>query len=93
MVGDNHSDRIDFLGFIPLIIIDGAGGAGLDSLTDAAGEVSEKAQLVMDDLRVSVDVDGDLVRVVVTGRAPGILRGTTSPVSIVEAVPLEEASP
>lgn len=42
---------------------------------------------------VSVAVNGDLVRVVVAGRAPGILRGTTSRVHVVEAVPLEEPIP
>ena len=44
-------------------------------------------------VEVSVSVDSDLVRVAVTGRAPGILRGTTSRVHVVEAVPLEGVHP
>ena len=44
-------------------------------------------------VQVSVAVNGDLVRVVVSGRAPGILRGTTSRVRVVEAVPMEEIVP
>jgi hypothetical protein len=39
---------------------------------------------------VTIVVSGGLVTAHITGRAPGLLRGTSAPIDIVEAVPLEE---
>ena len=44
-------------------------------------------------LDVSVGNDGQLVIVTVSGSAPGIIRGTSSDVSVTVAVPLERWSP
>ena len=64
----------------------------------SAGDARAAAAVLRHDtdlssVQVSVDVNGDLVRVVVSGRAPGILRGTTSRVRVVEAVPMEAIVP
>jgi hypothetical protein len=45
------------------------------------------------ELDVSVDNDGQLVIVTVSGAAPGIIRGTSTDVSVTAAVPLEGWSP
>jgi len=45
------------------------------------------------ELDVSVDNDGRLVVVTVSGAAPGIIRGTSTDVSVTAAVPLEGWSP
>lgn len=45
------------------------------------------------DPRVDIVVTGDLVRARITGRAPGMIRGTSSGVDVVEAVPLEGFRP
>ena len=45
------------------------------------------------ELDVSVDSDGRLVVVTVSGAAPGIIRGTSTDVSVTAAVPLEGWSP
>lgn len=45
------------------------------------------------ELDVSVDNDGQLVVVTVSGAAPGIIRGTSTDVSVTAAVPLEGWSP
>lgn len=42
---------------------------------------------------VTVDADGSTVVVTVTGRAPGIIRGTASRVEVVEALPMEGFRP
>jgi Flp pilus assembly protein TadG len=44
---------------------------------------------ILADVSVTVTVSGELVSVTVRGNAPGILRGTSRPVSVVAAVPLE----
>ena len=44
-------------------------------------------------LDVSVDNDGQLVTVTVTGAAPGIIRGTSADVSVTAVVPLERWTP
>ena len=44
-------------------------------------------------LDVSVGTDGQLVVVTVSGAAPGIIRGTSTDVSVTAAVPLEGWSP
>jgi hypothetical protein len=42
---------------------------------------------------VDIDVDDRLVVVRLTGRAPGIIRGTSTPIDIVESLPLEGFRP
>lgn len=44
---------------------------------------------VVRDVTVTAEVTSDLVRVVVRGRAPGIIRGTSVPLEIVAAMPTE----
>jgi len=43
----------------------------------------------LDDAEVVVSVTGGTVRVRVTGDAPGMVRGTSAPVDVVEALPIE----
>lgn len=45
------------------------------------------------DPRVDIVVNGDLVTARVTGRAPGMIRGTSAEVDVVEAVPREGFRP
>jgi hypothetical protein len=47
----------------------------------------------LNDLDVSVDIDGRLVTVRVSGAAPGIIRGTSADVSVTAAVPVEGWTP
>ena len=47
----------------------------------------------LDAASVRIDVEGGLVTARVTGRAPGMLRGTSADVDVVEAVPLEGFRP
>lgn len=42
---------------------------------------------------VSVSTTGGVVAVTVTADAPGIIRGTASPISVTAAVPIEEITP
>ncbi len=62
-----------------------------------ATEQSALAMLRTDtDIRdpgVDIDVTGDVVLARITGRAPGMIRGTSAPVDVVEAVPLERFRP
>jgi hypothetical protein len=44
-------------------------------------------------VEVVIEVDGQLVAVTVSGRAPGIIRGTRSEVSATVALPLERSNP
>jgi hypothetical protein len=43
--------------------------------------------------QVSIDVSGDLVTATITGRAPGMIRGMSVDVEVVEAVPVEGFRP
>jgi hypothetical protein len=45
------------------------------------------------DPHVDIVVTSDLVRARITGRAPGMIRGTSTHVDVVEAVPLEGFRP
>jgi hypothetical protein len=47
----------------------------------------------LDAASVTIDVEGGLVTARVTGRAPGMIRGTSAGVEVVEAVPLEGFRP
>jgi hypothetical protein len=49
-----------------------------------------RADTDLADPSVEIVIDGNLVTARVTGRAPGMLRGTSAGVTVVEAVPLEE---
>ena len=63
----------------------------------AATEQSTLAMLYSDtdvrDPRVDIIVSGDVVTARISGRAPGMIRGTSSAVDVVEAVPLEAFRP
>ncbi len=58
----------------------------------AAVEVLE-SDTDLDAAAVTIDVDRGLVTARVTGRAPGMIRGTSAGVDVVEAVPLEGFRP
>jgi hypothetical protein len=45
------------------------------------------------DAHVDISVTGDVVRARITGRAPGMIRGTSAAVDVVEAVPREGFRP
>jgi Flp pilus assembly protein TadG len=47
----------------------------------------------LDGASVRIDVTGGLVTARVTGRAPGMIRGTSAGIDVVEAVPLEGFRP
>ena len=69
--------------------------ARFDASADAA-TAAALARLANGDLRnidVNVVNNGDLVIVTITGNAPGIIVGTSRPVSVTEAVPIEELTP
>ena len=65
----------------------------------AAGDAASAASAVLNadtDLRnvvVSVDDGGTVVTVTITADAPGIVRGTSAPVSVTSAVPREMVTP
>ncbi len=64
-----------------------------------SGDAREAAMAILaadTDLRrldVAIDNDGELVTVTVSGAAPGIIRGTSTDISVTAAVPLEGWSP
>lgn len=64
---------------------------------EAATQQSTLAMLRSDtdirDPRVEIVVSGDLVQARITGRAPGMIRGTSAGVDVVEAVPREGFRP
>lgn len=65
----------------------------------AAGDAQASATAILEadtDLRnviVDVGTTGGVVTVTVTGDAPGIIRGTSSALSVTSAVPVEELTP
>ena len=59
-----------------------------DARASATGILAEDTDLRR--VRVEVGTGGGIVRVTISGRAPGILRGTTAPVRVTEVIPLEE---
>ena len=63
----------------------------------SAAEQSTLAMLRADtdirDVHVDIVVSGDLVRARITGRAPGMIRGTSAGVDVVEVVPREGFRP
>ena len=68
-----------------------SGVAAADARSAAAGVLDRDTDLRK--VTVSVTRLGDIVEVTVTGRAPGILRGTTTLVHVTEAIPIEELVP
>ena len=55
----------------------------------AAASASLAEDSVLTGIRVSVDTTATVVVVTITGNAPGVLRGTSSPVRVTAAVSLE----
>lgn len=68
------------------------GGAHPASVAASAASVLRSDTDLVDPV-VTVDSDGRTVVVIVTGRAPGIIRGTASPVEVIEALPVEGFRP
>ena len=64
-----------------------------DGLTTSQAAASASAALANDSIltgvNVSVDTTATVVVVTITGNAPGVLRGTSSPVQVTAAVSLE----
>jgi len=75
-------------------------GAALVARSHADASATERSTLAMlhsdtdvRDPRVDIVVSGDVVTARISGRAPGMIRGTSSTVDVVEAVPLEGFRP
>ncbi len=68
-----------------------SGVAADDARASAASVLAADTDLR--DVSVSVDTAGGVVVVTVAGNAPGIIRGTTSALSVTSAVPVEEITP
>lgn len=64
-----------------------------DAEAGAESVLRSDTDLGSPDVDVRTDAVGQLVVVTVTGRAPGIIRGTSTPISVVEALPLEGIRP
>lgn len=63
-------------------------GVSVDDATRSATLVLESDTLVRD-ADVAIDLGPNLATVTITGRAPGILRGTWTPVSVTASAPVE----
>lgn len=65
----------------------------------AAGDAKSSATTILEadtdlsDVNVVVAVSGGIVAVTITADAPGIIRGTSTRVSVTSAVPIEELTP
>ena len=55
----------------------------------AAASLSLANDSVLTETRVSIDTTATVVIVTISGKAPGVLRGTSAPVRVSVAVPLE----
>jgi hypothetical protein len=62
-------------------------------LVAAGWEAALTANATLRDPDVAIDDRGDIVVVTVTATAPGIIRGTSSAVSVTEALPIEGFRP
>lgn len=60
---------------------------------DAEEVLRRDTDLASPAVDIRTDPTGRFVTVTVTGRAPGIIRGTSTPVEIVEALPIEGFRP
>jgi hypothetical protein len=80
-----------------VIARDSASLVARNSVTEVAAQQSARAILMADtdlgDPTVSISNNGRFVAVTITGHAPGIIRGTSSPVSVTEAIPMEGFRP
>ncbi len=68
-----------------------SGVAAGDAQASAASILAADTDLR--DVTVSVETTGGVVVVVVAGSAPGIIRGTSTDLSVTSAVPVEEITP
>jgi Flp pilus assembly protein TadG len=67
---------------------------GQDPTTvEASAEATLQAGADLGQPDVEITAQGQLVVVRVTGRAPGIIRGTSRPIEVVEAMPIEGFRP
>ncbi len=67
---------------------------GQDSATvEASAEATLRASVDLADPDVEIIPQGQFVVVRVTGRAPGIIRGTSRPIEVTEAMPIEGFRP
>jgi hypothetical protein len=64
-----------------------------DAALAAEAVLETDTDLGAPDVAIATDPGGTFVTVTVTGRAPGIIRGTSTRISIVEAVPIEGFRP
>jgi hypothetical protein len=62
-------------------------------LVEASATAVLEADSLLTNPAIDIDMQGSLVVVTVTGQAPGIVRGTSSAVVVVEALPLEGFRP
>ncbi|MDJ0767999.1 MAG: pilus assembly protein [Ilumatobacter sp.] len=70
------------------------GGVPTDAAEAAAEQVLRAdTDIGAPDIRIETDPGGTFVTVTVTGRAPGIIRGTSTDLTVVEAVPIEAFRP
>jgi Flp pilus assembly protein TadG len=80
-----------------VIARDAAGLVARSGVTAADAQASATAVLTSDtdlhDVSVVVGEQGGIVTVHISGEAPGIIRGTSSRVSVTAALPLEERTP
>ena len=60
---------------------------------EASTEAILRNDSALSDADVEIDPQGQIVVVRVTGRAPGIIRGTSSSVDVTEALPIEGFRP
>lgn len=60
---------------------------------EASAEAALRSDSALSDPDVEIDPQGQIVVVRVTGRAPGIIRGTSSEVDVTEALPIEGFRP
>jgi uncharacterized membrane protein len=60
---------------------------------EASAEATLRNDSALSDADVEIDPQGQIVVVRVTGRAPGIIRGTSSSVDVTEALPIEGFRP
>lgn len=60
---------------------------------ESSAEATLRASADLERPDVEITPQGQFVVVRVTGRAPGIIRGTSSPIEVVEAMPIEGFRP
>ncbi|MGI9646143.1 MAG: hypothetical protein ACR2O6_12630, partial [Ilumatobacteraceae bacterium] len=68
-----------------------SGASPSDAQASAAAALAGEPSLT--NVAVTVSAGGGIVTVTITGTAPGIIRGTSTGLSVTEAVPIEEVTP